>query len=80
MPGAQRCVGSGNSPVVLERVEIAAKKVPLAPKVMQGGGGGVPEASFIPAMWVLGPLLLGLAWCPRAVQILTCPSGLPCLG
>lgn len=51
--GAQRCVGSGNSPVVLERVESAAKKVPLSPKVIQGSGGSVPEASSILAVWVL---------------------------
>lgn len=51
--GAQICVGSGNSPVVLERVESAAKKVPLSPKVIQGTGGGVPEASSILAVWVL---------------------------
>lgn len=36
--------------LVLERVEIAAKKVPLASEVIQGG---VSEASFLLALWVL---------------------------
>lgn len=53
MPGAQRYAGSRNSPVGSGKGRNSCKEVPLAPEVIQGGGGGVPEASSLPSMWVL---------------------------
>lgn len=53
MPGAQRCVGSGDSPCWSGKGGNSHKEGAPSPEVMQGGEGGVPEVSSLLTMWVL---------------------------